>query len=204
MLNSQVFADTLKRFTRKPGRLVVVSSPTAAGKTTICRALVRADKSCIQSISCTTRALRGKEKHGKDYFFISEKKFKEQIKKGFFLEWAKVHTSYYGTPSSFVAKHLKKGKNIILTIDVQGGKTVKKNFKDAILVFVLPPSFKEQERRLKHRGTEDRRCIKIRLKTAAKELREIKNYEYLVINDTVGNAVSKIRSIITAENTIIR
>ncbi|MEI7905589.1 MAG: guanylate kinase [Candidatus Firestonebacteria bacterium] len=204
MLNNATFEKTLKRYAGKRGSLFVVSSPTAAGKTTVCRALVKADSSCVQSVSCTTRAPRGSERNGRDYYFLSEKKFKELIKKDYFLEWARVHTDYYGTPRNFAEKHLKQGKNVILTIDVQGARQIKKNCKTACFVFLLPPSFKELKRRLKKRGTEDPRSIKVRLATAGKELQEINNYQYLVINDTVSTAVGRLKAIILAETARIK
>ena len=204
MLSSRIFNGALKKWSRKPGRLVVISSPTAGGKTTVCAELIKSDRTSVRSVSCTTRKPRKGEKNGVDYFFVSEKTFKENIKRGVFLEWAKVHDSYYGTPAKPAGTQLRKGKNVILTIDVKGGSLVKRNFRDACLIFLLPPSFKEMLRRIKRRGTERREAVNLRLKTAEKELGEIAGYQYLVINDTVKNAVGTIRAIIKAENSKLK
>ncbi len=194
----------MKKWSRSGGRLVVISSPTAGGKTTVCAELIKSDSTCVRSISCTTRRPRKGEKDGVDYYFIGENVFRERIKQGFFLEWAKVHDSYYGTPGLRAKALLKKGKNVILTIDVKGGRQVKKNFKDACLIFILPPSFKEMLKRIKMRGTESRPVVNLRLSTAEKELRELPAYEYLVINDSLNDAVCSIKAIIKAENSKIK
>ncbi len=194
----------MKKWSRTRGRLVVISSPTAGGKTTVCAALIKSDRTCVRSVSCTTRRPRKGEEDGVDYYFLGEKAFKEKIKQGFFLEWAKVHDSYYGTPGRYAEDLLKKGKNVILTIDVNGGKQVKRNFKDACFIFLLPPSFNEMLKRIKRRGTESRAAVSLRLSTAEKELKELPAYQYLVINDSLNDAVCRIRSIIKAENSKIK
>ena len=194
----------MKKWSREGGRLVVISSPTAGGKTTVCAALIKSDSTCVRSVSCTTRRPREGEKDGVDYYFIGEKLFKERIRQGFFLEWAKVHDRYYGTPGRYAEALLRKGKNVILTIDVNGGKQVKKNFKDACLIFLLPPSFKEMLKRIKRRGTESRPAVNLRLSTAEKELKELPAYQYLVINDSLNEAVCRISAIIKAENSKIK
>ena len=131
-------------------------------------------------------------------------KYQERIKEGFFLEWARVHDSYYGTPRKYAETLLRKGLNVILTIDVKGGRQVKENFKDACLIFLLPPSFKEMLGRIKRRGTESLEAVELRLKTAEKEIKELPAYGYLVINDTLREAVGSIKAIIKAENSKLK
>ena len=176
---------------------IILSAPSGAGKTTIANELLKGKK-IARVITATTRAPRIGEKHGRDYFFWSVKDFEKAIKNKQMLEWAKVHVNYYGIPKSSLESVLKKGQCPLLVIDVQGAKTVKKIYKNAVTIFLTAPSVAELKRRISARsdGTQN---VDVRLKTALKELKQIKNYDYLVINDDLKECVSTCRAIVTAE-----
>jgi len=179
------------------GKIFVISAPSGTGKTTIQKLLLEAIPSLKSVTTCTTRKLRDGEKNGVDYKFLAEKDFKEKIKNGEFLEYANVYGNFYGTPKKEVIEKLKKGENVLLIIDTQGGMSVKKIFPDAVLIGILPPSAKEQEKRLRKRGDVNEEEIKKRLE-AAKDERKIllKYYNYRVINREIGKTVEKIKKII--------
>ncbi len=185
---------------KKRGLLIILSGPSGAGKTTIERALLKKCKNLRASVSVTTRDRRKGEKDGKDYHFWSLKKFKNAVRAGRFLEYAEVFGNYYGTLEEYVLKDIGNGKNVLLTIDVQGGKVVKKKLKDAVAVFVLPPSMKELERRLKRRGRDTLSDIEKRLNIAKREIAMAKMYDYFVINRNVEDAVNEVVNIIYVEN----
>jgi guanylate kinase len=169
------------------------------GKTTIARQLLKKDKNIVRSISCTTRKPRTGEKNGKDYFFTTAPQFKTMVRTKTFLEWAKVHQNFYGTPLHWVEAQLHKGRDVLFVIDVQGGKTIKGKVKDAVLIFVKPPSFKVLKERLLGRQSEDAKALQVRLKGALWEIKEGKQYDYQVINDRLADAVSDVRTIIKNE-----
>ena len=180
------------------GNLIVISAPSGAGKTTIVKRILKEDEYVSFSISYTTRKMRDGEVDGKDYFFVDEETFKNMIDEDEFLEWAKVYGNYYGTSKTFVNKILEGGKDVLLDIDVQGARQVKEKDKDATLIFIIPPSFRELERRLRGRGTDSREVIEKRLKIAKSEIMEYKIYDFLVINDMLDEAVLNVRKIIDA------
>lgn len=177
---------------------IIVSSPSGGGKTTIVAELLKADKTLSRVITATTRSPRTGEKDGKDYHFWTQKQFETAIKINKMAEWAKVHVNYYGIPKSSLDSLIKKGKCPVLIIDVQGAKTIKKIYKNAVSIFIAPPNIKELKKRIAARndGTQD---IEVRLKTAEKELKQIKFYDYVVINDILKDAVNNCHCIITAE-----
>jgi len=148
------------------GFLLVVSGPSGCGKGTICNKLLQRNKDLVFSVSATTRRPRNGEKEGINYFFIDDKRFKKMIGNNEFIEYAKVHKNYYGTPKNFVLNEINKGKIVILEIDVQGALQVKKAYSEAILVFLLPPSMSELKKRLTKRGTETEEDINIRYQNA--------------------------------------
>ena len=176
---------------------IILSAPSGAGKTTVANELLKGKK-IARVITATTRAPRIGEKNGRDYFFWSNADFEKAIKTKQMLEWAKVHVNYYGIPKSSLESVLKKGKCPLLVIDVQGAKTVKKIYKNAVSIFITAPSIAELKRRISSRsdGTKN---INVRLKTALKELKQIKNYDYLVINDNLKDCISACRAIVAAE-----
>ena len=181
------------------GFLLVVSGPSGCGKGTICNKLLQRNKDFVFSVSATTRKPRNGEKEGINYFFIDDKKFEKMIEDNEFIEYAKVHNNYYGTPKNFVLNEINKGKIVILEIDVQGALQVKKVYPEAIFIFLLPPSMRELKNRIIKRGTETEEDINIRYKNAFGELKFINEYDYFVINDKVAEAVEKVEAIITAE-----
>jgi guanylate kinase len=187
---------------KKRGLLIVLSSPSGGGKTTIAHELLRNDKNIVRSISCTTRKPRKGEKNGKDYFFVTVAKFKAMTAKKTFLEWAKVHQNFYGTPDHWVEAQLNKGKDVLFVIDVQGGKIIKRKVSDALLIFVKPPSFKVLKARLLGRQSESPEALKVRLNDARGEIKEGKHYDYRVINDRLAHAVSQVREIIKNERKV--
>jgi len=181
------------------GRFFVISAPSGSGKTTLANKLIKADRRLVQSVSMTTRPPRKGEKEGRDYCFIEAKKFKQLIKQKNFLEWAKNFGNFYGTPRRFVERAVRGGKDVILSIDVQGAMQVKKTCPTAVFIFIVPPSFDELKKRLHKRNTEHVTTINERLKVAKKELAYVKKYDYVVINDSIGKALRRLKTIITAE-----
>lgn len=178
------------------GKLIVISSPSGGGKTTVIKKLLKSNNNLFYAISATTRPPRKGERDGKDYHFISKKDFECLIQSDEFLEWAKVHEHYYGTLKSEVIQSLKSGKKIILDIDIQGGLNVKKRMNEAVLIFLMPPSMKILEKRLRNRGTETGRSIKNRLDAACREMLASDQYDYIVYNHEVDQAIRDIKKII--------
>ena len=183
---------------KKQGVLLVISGPSGAGKGTICN-LLREKIDLGYSISITTRAPRKGEVDGVNYFFKTVDEAKEMIAKDELLEYAEVFGNYYGTPRKFVLDQLAEGKNVLLEIDIQGALQVKERYPEAVLVFIVPPSLEELERRLRGRGTDAEEVILKRLAGATHELSFAKEYKYLVVNDTAELAMEKVKAIVLAE-----
>lgn len=181
------------------GLLIVVSGPSGVGKGTLCNALVKNIDNLFISISATTRPPRTGEVNGVNYIFMNQENFEEKIEEGQFLEWAKVYNNYYGTPKEFVIEKLKEGKDVILEIDIQGAAQVKKNCPNGVFVFIAPPSLEELRKRIINRGTDNEESINLRLKSAKEEMRASFDYDYVIINDDLDKAVSKLQSVILAE-----
>ncbi|MGB8656333.1 MAG: guanylate kinase [Candidatus Zixiibacteriota bacterium] len=179
--------------------LVVLSSPSGAGKTTVCQGVLRKHKDYISSVSATTRRRRKGEVHGRHYFFLTEDEFKERIRNREFAEWAWVHGARYGTLKRYVTEAKEQGKVALFVLDVQGGMAFKKKYPDSVLIFILPPSFTELKRRLIHRGTEKEEDVKRRLKTALKEVEFWSKYDYVVVNESLSQATESVEKIIQAE-----
>lgn len=185
---------------KQSGLFIVISGPSGAGKSTITKELIQSNNNLKLSISMTTRKPRIGEVDGREYYFVSEEEFKENIRNNNFLEYAIVHhDNYYGTPKASVEKYLTKGRDVILEIDINGALQIKENHKKAIFIFVLPPNMEELKRRLIKRGTESKEKILERFKTAYREINEITNYNYVIINDDLEIAVNKVKAIIEAE-----
>lgn len=178
---------------------MVLSSPSGAGKTTICQEILKKHKDYIYSISATTREKRKGEVHGRHYFFLSEEEFKRKIIKGEFVEWAWVFGQRYGTMKKFVIRAKKERKVALFVPDVQGGTAIKRKYPDSVLIFILPPSLKELKRRLVHRGTEGKVELKRRLSTALKEIKFWSKYDYVVINEDINQTVKSVEDIIKSE-----
>lgn len=183
----------------KKGLLFVLSGPSGVGKNTVLDELFKNFDGVSYSVSATTRERRKGEIEGEDYFFISEEKFKEIEAGDGFIENALVHGHHYGTPKKFVDQKLEAGEDIILEIDTQGAKQVREKYPEAVYIFLLPPSLEELENRLDKRGSETDKSKNIRLKNARQELKEVHNYDYEVINDSLADAVREIKKIIIKE-----
>jgi guanylate kinase len=192
---------------RKPGQraaksrpfLMVLSSPSGGGKTTVCRALLKNVRWLKRGITATTRSPRQGERRGRDYYFLSADEFQRRVKNGGFFEYARVHGNWYGTPRREVEQALKKGLSLVLVIDVQGAAAVKRQRPDAVLVFLVPPSLAELRRRLAGRATDSAEVVKIRLANARQELAAAKHFDHLVVNRELEGAVAEVTAIAKAE-----
>lgn len=174
-----------------PGKIVILSGPSGAGKTTLYKKLLacrRLKNNLVKSVSVTTRPPRLRERHSRDYFFISKKDFVHKKKSGELLESQKVIDHYYGTPKTAVEKILKSGKNVLLCIDVKGARVVSRQFPQAVTIFVKTPTLAELKKRLLHRKTENGRGVSLRLKLARQELKQAGNYDFVLINDDLNKA----------------
>ncbi len=179
------------------GILFVISAPSGTGKTTLIQELMKEVDGLSFSVSYTTRQPRPGEVQGRDYHFVSRKDFLRMVDEGRFLEWAEVHGDLYGTPLESL--YPPRGTDMILDIDPQGAKKVRQMRRDAVLIFIVPPSLEELERRLRKRGKDSEEAIKGRLKDAREELAQIPLYDYIVVNDQFGEALRCLSSIIWAE-----
>ncbi len=173
-------------------KLIVVSAPSGTGKSTVCAELVERFDDIAVSISYTTRKPRGHERNGVEYHFVSDDDFDSMVEKGMFLEWARVFNRRYGTAERDVNELLRKGKDVLFDIDVQGGMKIKEKRPEALLVFILPPSIDELVRRLTSRATESDEQIHTRIAEVSRELVYAKRYDAHVLNDTVDHAVEQI------------
>src|SRR5574344_523002 len=184
----------------KQKKLFVISGSSGVGKGTVIKAFLKKNPSFKLSISFTTRQMREGETDGVSYFFVSREEFEENIKNNEFLEWAEFSGNYYGTGRKFVEKCLSRGEDLILEIDTKGALNVKKQMAEAVLIFIAPPSVEELETRLRNRHTETEEAIQKRLNCVKQELVASKMYDYVVLNDTIDNAVSKLEKIIEVNN----
>jgi len=189
---------------KKKGMIIIVSAPSGAGKTSICDAVIRDDKNIVYSISTTTRKPRIGEKNGREYLFVDEKKFKQDIKNGKFIEWAQVHGNYYGTGKTVLQNTLSKGKDVLLDIDVQGALSIKKKYKDALMLFVMTPTLKELKKRLIKRNKDSKETINIRIENAKKEIKYVNSYDYLILNDKLQKSINDVKAVINAERLSIK
>ncbi|MEX1377339.1 MAG: guanylate kinase [Eubacteriales bacterium] len=184
---------------KKENLLIVVAGPSGVGKGTIGQRLFKQMRNIEYSVSATTRAARDGEKEGINYFFVSHDKFDEMILKNEFLEYAHVFDNKYGTPKKYVMDQMKSGKDVLLEIDVQGAVMVMESYPDAVFIFILPPSIDELEKRLKGRGTEDKKQMELRLSKAKDEIKYAEKFDYIVVNNSVETAADEMRSIIISE-----
>lgn len=184
---------------KKQGLLIVVSGPSGAGKDSVCNLVASKNPNLWISVSCTSREMRNGEEEGVNYFYLTKDEFEEKIKNNDLLEYTVYNDNYYGTPLYKIKEKLNEGKDVVLVIDVQGALNVKKLYKDAIFIFILPPSMEELKNRLIKRGTENYEKIISRFKVAYKEINEISKYNYVIINDILEDAANKMQSIIVSE-----
>lgn len=181
------------------GLLVILSGPSGTGKGTVLKKVLSSRKNTVLSISATTRKPRAGEKDGVDYYFISKDKFLKTDQNGGMLESAQYCGNFYGTPLAPIKDWTAKGVDVILEIDVQGGFQVKKKKPDAVGIFILPPSMKALEHRLRKRGTEEEQVVQSRLSAARREIPKAANYDYVVVNDDIEEASDRVCRIMDAE-----
>lgn len=186
--------------TNREGVLLILSGPSGAGKGTICKELLRRCPELAYSVSATTREPRTGEEDGVNYLFTRFERFEEMIRQDELLEWAKVYDNYYGTPRAFVENLLRQGKDVILEIDTQGALQIKNKFPQGVFVYIIPPSLEELANRIRKRGTDSTEVIEKRLGCVLNELAQVHQYQYIVVNDKIESAVTKIQSIIAAEH----
>ncbi|HTN44052.1 MAG TPA: guanylate kinase [Nitrospiria bacterium] len=184
---------------RKRGLLLVVSAPSGAGKTTLCREMAHTMPGLRYSISYTTRSPRANEVDGRDYFFITEPEFMQMVARNEFAEWAKVHNNFYGTQADFLKRTMAGGTDVLLDVDTQGAKLLKKRFPDGVFIFVLPPSMAILMERLRDRQSDTPEEIERRLRVAREEIQNFSDYDYIIINDEIKKAIRDLESVILAE-----
>lgn len=184
---------------KSKGSIFIVSAPSGAGKTTLCKEIIDTVDRLKQSISFTTRKPRKGEINGVDYSFISKGKFKKMITSGDFVEWAEVHGNLYGTSRRRLENILKSGSDVILDIDTQGARQIRKSCRGGVFIFILPPSMKVLRKRLENRGSNSKDDTERRLKRAVYEIRDYDKYDYVIVNNILKNSIRKLESIIIAE-----
>lgn len=182
------------------GILFILSGPSGVGKGTVRQRLFEKETHLKYSISATTRSKRSGEQHGIDYFFKAEAEFKQMIVEKKLLEHAQYVNNYYGTPKEYVEEQLAQGNDVFLEIEVQGALQVKQNFPAGVFIFLLPPNLAELKNRIVGRGTESNELVVNRLKEATKEINMMREYDYVVVNDDIDTAVSKVQAIIQSEH----
>ncbi|WP_119965528.1 guanylate kinase [Simplicispira lacusdiani] len=182
-----------------PGNLFVVAAPSGAGKSSLVKALLELDSQVHASVSHTTRAPRGQEKHGREYFFASESEFDTMVASHAFVEWANVHGRRYGTSKKAIEERIAQGSDVILEIDYQGALQVKETFANAVLIFILPPSWEELRSRLERRGEDSAEVIELRLKNASEEMAQVDKFDFVIINELFERALFDMKAIVHAQ-----
>ena len=183
----------------RQGLVIVLSAPSGTGKTTVCERLLGEMPEVRRSVSFTTRPRRRNEKNAEHYYFVTRRAFQEECDTGRFVEWAEVHGYLYGTPRDLLEKQIRAGEDTVLVIDVQGARAIKESFPEAVLIFLLPPSVAELQKRLKVRSSDSAEDTGLRLKNARAEFNCYPAYDYLVVNEDVDEAVKNLKAIIVAE-----
>ena len=182
-----------------PGNLFVVAAPSGAGKSSLVKALRSFDARVYPSVSHTTRAPRGQEKHGREYFFASEQEFDAMVANNAFVEWANVHGKRYGTSKKGIQDRLANGEDVLLEIDYQGALQVRESFPQAVLIFILPPSWEELRSRLENRGEDAPEVIELRMKNAEEEMAQVGKFDFVIINELFESALFDLNAIIHAQ-----
>jgi guanylate kinase len=182
-----------------PGNLFVVAAPSGAGKSSLVKALMELDSGLSPSVSHTTRAPRGQEKHGREYFFASPAEFDAMVQANAFVEWAHVHGQRYGTSRKAIEERIAQGCDVILEIDWQGALQIKTVFENAILIFILPPSWEELRSRLERRGEDAPDIIEMRLRNAAEEMAHAPEFDFVIINELFERALFDLKTIVHAQ-----
>jgi len=179
-----------------PGLLIVVSGPAGVGKGTVVSLVRERDRDVVFSVSATSRSPRPGEIDGVNYFFITREKFQEMIRDNEMLEWVEYCGNYYGTPRAYVEDELRKGKIVLLEIDVEGAMNIKRQYPQCVSVFIMPPTMEELRDRITKRGTETPEVIEARLKRAENEMQHSAEYDYIIVNQTVEEAANRFLEII--------
>jgi guanylate kinase len=182
-----------------PGNLFVVAAPSGAGKSSLVKALLELDSHLAVSISHTTRKPRGQEQHGREYWFVDERTFRSMIERGDFFEWAEVHGNLYGTSRKAIEDRLNHGEDVVLEIDWQGALQIKKLFPDAVLVFILPPSYEELLQRLQRRGEDHPEVIVQRMANAREEVAQARHFDFVIINALFETALFDLKTIVHSQ-----
>lgn len=185
--------------TTYPGNLFVVAAPSGAGKSSLVKALMELDAVVQPSVSHTTRAPRGQEFHGREYFFIDDVQFDDMVANHAFLEWAHVHGNRYGTSKATIEERIAQGMDVILEIDFQGAIQIKRLFANAVLIFILPPSWEELRARLQRRGEDSAEVIEVRLANAATEMAQAHEFDFVIINQLFDKALFDLKAIVHAQ-----
>ena len=184
---------------KREGVLYVISAPSGAGKTTLCKEIIDIFPNLLHSVSYTTRPPRAGEVHGRDYFFVEPGTFSRMAAAGEFAEWAEVHDNFYGTRLLTLEESRARGVDLILDIDCQGARQLKERFEGGVYIFVLPPSIAELRHRLDNRSSDSPEVIERRINNAAGEIREARWYDYIIVNDKFSEAVEQLKSVLIAE-----
>ena len=182
-----------------PGNLFVVAAPSGAGKSSLVKALMELDSRVQPAVSHTTRPPRGQEKHGREYYFLSPEEFDGMVLRDSCLEWAHVHGHRYGTSRQAIEERVAHGADVILEIDFQGAINIKRIFVNAVLIFILPPSWEELRSRLQRRGEDSAEMIELRLKNAAAEMAQAREFDFVIINELFERAVFDLKTIVHAQ-----
>ena len=178
------------------GNIIAISAPSGAGKTTIVKEILKRYPELVFSVSATTRPKRKTEKDGVEYFFITEEQFKQKIEKDEFVEWEKFYDYYYGTFKSFVDYNINDGKNVLLEIEVKGALSIKRIYPESYVIYILPPSYEELVKRLKNRNTETEEDFLKRIERAKMELSLKDQFDYIVVNEILNNAIEETSELI--------
>ncbi|MBX9818400.1 guanylate kinase [Rhodoferax sp. TH121] len=182
-----------------PGNLFVVAAPSGAGKSSLCKALLELDSRLQPSVSHTTRPPRGQEKHGREYFFVSQQEFDAMVAADAFVEWAHVHSNRYGTSKKAIEDRMAMGADVILEIDFQGAIQIKNVFANAICIFILPPSWEELRSRLERRGEDSPEIIDMRMKNAQVEVAQVGKFDFVIINELFDRALFDLKAIVHSQ-----
>jgi guanylate kinase len=182
-----------------PGNLFVVAAPSGAGKSSLVKALMELDARVQPSVSHTTRPPRGQEVHGREYYFVSQDTFDQMVLQGAFVEWAQVHGNRYGTSKQALEQRIKQGADVVLEIDYQGAIQVKRIFPNAVLIFILPPSWEELRSRLERRAEDSADVIEVRLRNAATEMAHARDFDFVIINELFERALFDLKAIVHAQ-----
>jgi guanylate kinase len=182
-----------------PGNLFVVAAPSGAGKSSLVKALLELDSHLVVSVSHTTRAPRGQERDGREYWFVDEPEFRAMIERGEFFEWAQVHGKLYGTSRRAIADRLQRGEDVVLEIDWQGALQIKRLFEHTVLIFILPPSWDELRQRLQRRGEDGQESIEQRMANAREEVAHARDFDFVIINGLFETALFDLKTVVHSQ-----